>query len=352
MPVSERDVALVVPPPPRLRRRPTASPTVLVGAGLVLAVASIALRPIDPTGLAWLVVLAGGVFAAWRGLTSFLAVRLGAGFEPGVWLGAAWLVLVAGAAILADVLPLAEGRDPSLALKEPIMAAPDLLSGHPFGTDRQGLDVLSGVVYGARVSLVVGPGAVVLGLVIGGLLGVLAGYHRRYVDAGLTLLNDALLAFPPLILLLALAAVVPPTTLTMTAVLGVLAIPTFFRLSRANTMVYAQRGYVLAARAIGARGSRILRCEIVPNVVLTALSYAFVVVAVLIVAEASLSFLGLGIQRPQPTWGNMIAAGQQDVERDPHLVFIPGAVLFLTVLALNRVGDWTRRHWDPRARKI
>ncbi|MFC5950389.1 ABC transporter permease [Pseudonocardia lutea] len=352
MPVSERDVALVAPPPRRPRRRPTVSPTVLVGAGLALAVGAVFLRPVDPTGLLWIGVLAGGVLAAWRGLTAHLATRLAPGFEPGVWLAVTWLVLVAGAALFADLLPLAEGQDPSLTLNEPIMAAPDLFSAHPLGTDRQGLDVLSGVVYGARISLVVGPGAVLLGLVVGGLLGVLAGYHRKLVDSGLTLLNDALLAFPPLILLLALAAVVRPSVLTMTAVLGVLAIPTFYRLARANTLVFAQRGYVLAARAVGARGSRVLLKEIVPNVVMAALSYAFVVVAVLIVAEASLSFLGLGIPRPQPTWGNMIAAGQQDVERNPHLVFVPGAVLFLTVLSLNRVGDWTRRHWDPRARKI
>ncbi|MGI6873427.1 MULTISPECIES: ABC transporter permease [Amycolatopsis] len=279
-----------------------------------------------------------GTTAKWRRLP-----RLG------VWPAVVWLGIVAFAAALADVLPLPEGRDPARALDEPILQGVDLFSAHPLGTDRQGLDVLTGVVFGARVSLVVGLGAAALGLVVGGLLGVVAGYYRGKVDGVLNLGNDALLAFPPLVLLLALASVVHPAVGTTTIVLGVLAVPTFFRIARANTMVYAQRPFVFAARALGARGSRILFRELVPNVALSALSYAFIVVAVLVVAEASLSFLGLGIQRPEPTWGNMIAAGQQDFRDHPHLVFGPGAVLFLTVLALNRVGDWTRRHWDPRS---
>lgn len=281
-----------------------------------------------------------------------VAARFGARFELGVWLAAGWLTLVVLAATLADVLPLPEGRNPSKALEAPILQGFDLFSAHPFGTDRQGLDVLAGVVFGARVSLVIGLGAAAIGLVVGGLLGVVAGYFRGKLDAALSLGNDALLAFPPLILLLALASVVNPEVHTITLVLGVLAVPTFFRIARANTMVFAQRPFVFAAKALGARSSRILFRELVPNVAMSALSYAFIIVAVLIVAEASLSFLGLSIQRPEPTWGNMIAAGQQDFQDHPHLVFGPGVVLFLTVLALNRIGDWTRRHWDPRDRKI
>ena len=355
MSVADSEPVLVAPPPPTQppprpwRRIP---PIVQFGGGIVVAVGAALLRSADPTGLVWLVVTVGGLVVCWRGLATLLSDRLGPRVEPGVWIAVAWLVLVAGSAVLADVLPFAEGRNPSLTLDAPIAQGPDLFSAHPLGTDRQGLDVLAGVVAGGRVSLVVGPGSVVLGLLVGGLLGVLAGYHRGALDWGLTLINDAMLALPALILLLALAAVVSPNVTTMTLALGVLAMPTFYRLTRANTMVFAQRGFVLASRALGARTMRVLLREIVPNVMLSALSYAFIVVAVMVVAEASLSFLGLGIARPQPTWGNMIAAGQQDIDRNPHLVFVPGAVLFLTVLALNRVGDWTRRHWDPRVRKI
>ncbi|WP_159920611.1 ABC transporter permease [Rhodococcus sp. WAY2] len=263
-----------------------------------------------------------------------------------------WLAVEVFVALLADFLPLAEGRNPSLTLDAPILQPPQILSGHPLGTDRQGLDILSGVIYGARTSLVVGFGAVLLGVVVGGVLGLTAGYYRGKVDAALNFLNDALLAFPPLILLLALSSVVRPNMKNVTLVLGVLAIPAFFRLTRANTMAYSQRNFVLAARALGARSSRILARELTPNVLASTLAYAFVVVAVLIVAESSLSFLGLSIQRPEPTWGNMIASGQNDLEKHPHLVFVPGVVLFLTVLSLNRIGDWAQRRWDPRSRKL
>lgn len=270
----------------------------------------------------------------------------------GLWLSVGWLAVEVIVALLADFLPLAEGRNPSLTLDAPILQPPQILSGHPLGTDRQGLDILSGVIYGARTSLVVGFGAVLLGVVVGGVLGLTAGYYRGKVDAALNFLNDALLAFPPLILLLALSSVVRPNMKNVTLVLGVLAIPAFFRLTRANTMAYSQRNFILAARALGARSSRILARELTPNVLASTLAYAFVVVAVLIVAESSLSFLGLSIQRPEPTWGNMIASGQNDLEKHPHLVFVPGVVLFLTVLSLNRIGDWAQRRWDPRSRKL
>jgi len=270
----------------------------------------------------------------------------------GLWLSVGWIGLELLAAATAAFLPLAEGRNPSSTLDAPILASPSPLSAHPLGTDRQGLDILSGVIYGARTSLTVGFGAVLMGVAIGGLLGLLAGYYRGKIDVALSFLNDSLLAFPPLILLLALSSVVQPNLRNVTVALGVLAVPTFFRLARANTMTFSQRNFVLAARALGARSSRILLRELVPNVLASTVAYAFVVVAVLIVAESSLSFLGLSIQRPEPTWGNMIAAGQPDLEKHPHLVFVPGVVLFLTVLSLNQIGDWAQRRWDPRGRKL
>ncbi|MEU1520996.1 ABC transporter permease [Nocardia rhamnosiphila] len=263
-----------------------------------------------------------------------------------------WLVIELIAVVTADLLPLKEGRDPSSTLTEPILGSPDLFSAHPFGTDRQGLDLLSGVIYGARTSLIVGFGAVLLGAVVGGGLGLAAGYYRGKIDSLLNFLNDSLLAFPPLILLLALASVVEPNLRNVTLALGVLAVPTFFRLTRANTMTYAQRNFVTAARALGAGHGRILGRELLPNVIASTISYGFIVVAVLIVAESSLSFLGLSLQRPEPTWGNMIAAGQTDLKEYPHLVFVPGAALFLTVLSLNQIGDWAQQKWDPRSRKL
>ena len=124
------------------------------------------------------------------------------------------------------------------------------------------------------------------------------------------------------------------------------------RLARANTLTFAQREFVLAARSMGATNRRIIFRELVPNVVRPMLSYGFLIIAVLIVAEASLSFLGVGIQRPTPSWGNMIAANQEKFDEDPHLVFVPGAVMFLTVFAINRIGEKARQLWDPRQGSI
>ncbi len=270
--------------------------------------------------------------------------RLGLGLAFG------WILLVVGSAVFADLLPLAEARDTSAAIDTPSLERPDLFSAHPFGTDRQGLDILGGVIYGARVSLTVGIGAVLTGLVVGGLLGVLAGFYRGRVEAVVNFATDALIAFPPLILLLALVTVMEPSVRNVTLGLAVLGIPTYIRIARANTLVIMQREFVLEARVIGARNARILFREIVPNVLSSLVSYGFVVIAVLIVAEASLSYLGLSVQRPNPTWGNMIAAGQSSLERHPHLVLVPGLVLFLTVFALNRIGEAARSAWDPRGR--
>lgn len=273
-------------------------------------------------------------------------------FETGVWLAVLWLVVLVLAAVLVDLLPIREARDVSLTLDEATLQRPDLFSAHPLGTDRQGLDILGGVMYGARVSLVVALGAVLIGMVVGGIIGVAAGFYRGRIEAVVGVLTDSMLAFPPLILLLAIVAVVSPTVGTVALALAVISIPTYIRIARANTLVFAQRDFVLAARALGARNRTVILREIVPNVALPVVSFGFTVVAVLIVAEASLSFLGLSIQRPDPSWGNMIAAGQRDFDRHPHLVFVPSLVLFLTVFALNRVGDKARRLWDPRESRL
>jgi len=273
--------------------------------------------------------------------------KFGPEFETDVWLAFFWIALVVLAAVFADVIPLEEHRDVSKTLRTPNLVRPDLFSDHPLGTDRQGLDILAGIIHGARVSLVVSLGAVFIGMTIGGSIGIAAGYYRGKADAVVSLLTDSMLAFPPLILLLGMVAVLTPNVRNVTLALAVLGIPTYIRLARANTLVFAQREFVLAAKGMGERNSAIMRRELLPNVLLPVVSYGFLVVAVLIVAEASLSFLGLSIQRPSPTWGNMIAAGQEDFERHPHLVFIPGIVLFLTVFSFNRIGDKARKLWNP-----
>lgn len=296
--------------------------------------------------------IAGAAPKAFEGPREALAVHRWARVRSGVrlvglWLAIGWVSVLVLAAAFADLLPLSESRNTALAVNSESLLSPNLLSRHPFGTDKQGLDILGGVLYGARVSLTVGLGAVLIGLIVGGLLGMLAGFYRGKVDAVINFWTDALIAFPPLILLLALVAVVEPSVQNVTLGLAVLGIPTYVRIARANTMVVVQRDYMLSARVLGGRSRRLLFKEVLPNIVSSLVSYGFIVIAVLIVAEASLSYLGLSVQRPNPTWGNMIAAGQGSLDRHPHLVFVPGLALFLTVFALNRIGEAARARWNP-----
>lgn len=293
-----------------------------------------------------------GLGAIYVGLDRVLWRLRGRRVAVDYWLSVSWLAVIGLAAVLADLLPFAESRDASKSFGAPVAARPDLFSSHPLGTDTFGLDLLGGVVYGARLSLQISFGAVIIGLVLGGMLGMLAGYFRGVTDEVLGVLTNSLLAIPPLIFLIALMVAIEPSVLNLSVALAFLGIPTYVRLARANTLVFRQKEFVIAAKSTGARDGRVLVREILPNVLLPLVSYAFIVVAVLIVAEGSLSFLGLSIPRPEPTWGNMISAGANDLRRTPHLVFVPGTVMFITVFALNRVGDHARQKWDPRESRV
>lgn len=270
----------------------------------------------------------------------------------GTALALAWTILIVLGALVVDFLPLGEARDPSLSLTTTSTLPPDLFSAHPLGTDGQGLDILGGLLYGARVSLVVGIGGVLVGALIGGALGLVAGYRGGWTDRVVSILTDTLLAFPSLILLIAIVTVLDPTLPNVTLALGIMVVPSYTRLVRANAMGFAGREFVTAARSLGAGELRIMLREVTPNIVQPVFSYSFMLIAVLIVAEASLSYLGLSIPRPEPTWGNMISAGQSNFQRDPQLVGIPAVVLFLTVLSLNQLGEAAGRKWSPGTAKI
>jgi peptide/nickel transport system permease protein len=265
--------------------------------------------------------------------------RLGWSF----WLSVGWVGLVLLAAVFADLLPLPR-YDETLA--GPPQSGPSW--DHPFGTDGLGRDVLSRVVYGARVSLGVGVGAVVLGLLIGAPLGLIAGYRRRVADAVIMAVNDIALAFPALVFALAVVAFAGASLINVLIVLGVLGVPAWTRLIRGATMAFSEREFVVAARALGARDSRILLREIVPNVALPVSSFAFIGMAVVVVAEGGLAFLGLSVQAPTPTWGGLINEGRGIMETSPHIVLAPSFVMFLTVLAFNLVGDRLRALTDVR----
>ncbi|MFG1942223.1 dipeptide/oligopeptide/nickel ABC transporter permease/ATP-binding protein [Nonomuraea sp. NPDC048826] len=262
---------------------------------------------------------------------------------PGFWIATAWIGLVVAAAALADLLPI-PGYDETLV--GPPRSGPS--AEHPFGTDGLGRDVFSRVVHGARVSLGVGIGAVVLGLGLGAPLGILAGYRKGLADAVIMAANDIALAFPSLVFALAVVAFAGASLRNVLIVLGVLGIPAWVRLIRGTTLTFAEREFVLAARVLGVRDRRILWREIMPNVAVPAASYAFIGMAVVIVAEGSLAFLGLSVQAPTPTWGGLINEGRTLMEDAPHVVLAPSIVMFLTVLAFNLVGDRLRALTDVR----
>lgn len=273
------------------------------------------------------------------------------GLSLGTWLSMGWLALIGAAALLAPILPLGEAEDTAATLRDPRLLRPGLSDGHLLGTNNSGLDLLARVMEGARASLVIALTATALGLAIGGFLGVISGYRRGRIDLGLGIFTDVILAFPPLVLLLALASAVTPSTLSITMALAFMTLPTYIRMARANTRAVAQQDFIAAARSMGASDRRIITTEVIPNVIQPLMSYALVSLSMLVVAEAALSFLGLGLPPPAPTWGNMIAEGNGGMaERAPHIVLVPGAVLFATVLSLNLLGEAARKRWDPLKR--
>ncbi|MFC0529935.1 ABC transporter permease [Phytohabitans kaempferiae] len=256
--------------------------------------------------------------------------------DIGAAFGVIWIGLVVLAAITADWLPL---RDPN-EVTDAFSAPPS--GEYLLGTDAIGRDVLSRIVHGARISMAVAIGATSIALVIGVSLGMVAGYFRGAVDSIISMFVNFMLAFPPLIFLIALVTALQPGLVTLVVALALLGVPNFARVARANTIAFADREFVTAAKALGAGPLRILTRELLVNVILPVMSLALVVMATLVVAEGSLSFLGVGIPPPAPSWGGMLAAGRESLSEHPLLVLIPALFFFLTVFAFNRLGDWAR----------
>ncbi|MGI5454580.1 ABC transporter permease [Streptomyces sp. CA-249302] len=259
------------------------------------------------------------------------------------WLSGTWIVLIIGLAVLAPLLPLPSY---SIPIGSP-HTAPDFGSlSTVLGTDGLGRSMLSRLVYGARVSLVVGAAACLIAFVVGTVLGMLAGYFRKWFDGVVVLFSDVMLAFPGLVLLLALASIYGPSVRTLVVGMGVMGVPQFLRLARAHTLAWSSREFVRAAKGLGASDTRILFREILPNVLPPLASYLPIVLSHVVVAEGSLSFLGLGIPAPRPSWGGMINAAKDSIADQPFLVFVPATAIFLTVFALNQIGDGLRNRFD------
>ena len=266
------------------------------------------------------------------------ARRLGALF----WGAIAWMIFVFVAAAFASLLPFSPTDMDMLERRAPASAL------HWLGTDGLGRDELARLIHGARISLTVGLCAPIIGITIGGALGMLAGYFRGRFESLVVGSMDVLLAFPPLILALAVTAYLGQSILNLTCILGVLGIPAFMRVARAATLTLARREFVIAAQALGATHARILLRELLPNVFLPLFAFFLLGVAVTIVVEGALSFLGLGVPPPVSSWGSMIGEARESLEMAPRLAFIPAITMFLTVLSFNLVGDTLRAFTDPR----
>jgi len=251
-----------------------------------------------------------------------------------LWLALGWLALVCGLAVGAELLPLADQNHISLLARR---AQPS--PAHLLGTDALGRDILSRLIFGARASLTVGIGSTALGVAVGACLGMLAGYRRGWLEVATIGAMDVLLAFPPLVLALAISAYLGRSVLNLTLTLALLIVPSAARVARAATLSISQRDFVMAAHAAGASHLRILRREVLPNAAAPLLVFFLLTVAVIIVVEGALSFLGLGVPPPLPSWGTMIADGKDSLDLAPHIAFIPAIVMFLTVLSLNLAGD-------------
>jgi peptide/nickel transport system permease protein len=260
-------------------------------------------------------------------------------------LGAAVLLLAVVGAVAA---PLVAPHDPLRQDLGNALARPG--RAHWLGTDNVGRDVLSRVIWGTRVSLAAGFVSVAIAAMSGSLLGGLAGYAGGRVDGLVMRLMDAVLSFPPLVLALALGAVLGAGLAGVLIALGVVYTPTFARLMRGQVLAVRARDYVDAARALGAPDWRIAWHHVLPNAAPPIVVQASLSVAFAILAEASLSFLGLGIQPPAASWGSMINAGRGYLQQAPWIVFGPGGALFVTVVGLSFVGDAVRDALDPRTR--
>ncbi|MEY4224240.1 MAG: hypothetical protein RIS33_1174 [Actinomycetota bacterium] len=290
------------------------------------------------------------------------------------WISALWLIFIVVSAVGASFLPYVKHSCDQFANEDLCSTHVDtnpLLSERPptwaffsettrpvvgdaperagfFGTDTNGFDIFSRTMFGARNSLLIGAMSIIFGILIGGALGLVAGYVGKRVDKVIDTIMNIFLAFPALLLAIFIVGFFDSGTTTeaksrsiipIIIALVILSIPPIARLVRANTIVYAQREFVLAARSLGAKNGRIIVREILPNVFPAMVTFAITGMAILIVAEGALAYLGLSVSAPTPTWGAMIFGGQAKLETAWWISIMPSIVLFLTVLAINLLGD-------------
>lgn len=264
-------------------------------------------------------------------------------FRITVVIASAWLLLIVLLTGVATWLPLKDPTDQSLLS---MLASPN--AENWFGADSLGRDIFSRTIHGFQITWAVSLGSVAVGLLIGGVLGICAGYFRGWAERTILTGTNILLAFPPLVLIIAMVAYPGEALLKVIIALGIVFIPSFTRIARANTLRFSEQEFITAARAAGMGDARLIIRELLPNLVPSLLAYSLLVIAVAAVAEAGLSFLGLGVPPPTPSLGMMMASEQANVMLAPHAVFFPAAALFITIFALNVVGEEVQRRIDRR----
>jgi peptide/nickel transport system permease protein len=269
------------------------------------------------------------------------------------WICVGWIALVILLAVCANLLPL---PNPDLGnYNLPQNAGPGW--GHLLGTDDLYRDIFSRLIYGARVSLIVGFGGALLGMVLGGIPAMISAYRRGRIDTILNTTSYVFLAFPAIIALIAIVSFWGHNLWKITLIIGIFSAPLIYRIVRASTLSYATRDFVLAAKALGASDTRIILRELVPNIMPTILSFGLIAVANIIVLEGTLAFLGLSVEPPTPSWGNMLSEGASLLtgakgQTNPWLVIFPAAAMFLLLFALNVVADKLRSHFDVTEIKL
>lgn len=260
--------------------------------------------------------------------------------------GGAVLLLLVASAVAA---PLVAPYDPVTQDYDHLLegASPQ----HPLGTDDFGRDILSRVIYGARISLSVGFLGTLLGVALGAVLGITAGFYGGWFDNLAMRLLDIQLAFPGLLLAIAIIAVLGVGAQNVVIAIGIFSVPTFARVLRGSLLTLKEHDFVTAARAVGAGDARLMFVHLLPNALAPALVIATLRLGTAILTAASLSFLGLGIRPPSPEWGAMLSDGRQFLQLAPHVAIFPGLAILVTVLALNLLGDGLRDALDPKLKK-
>ena len=264
------------------------------------------------------------------------------------WIGLLGIFLVFGFIVLAVAAPLLSPYDP-IAQPGAQLEAPS--STYWLGTDEFGRDVLSRIIYGARVSLQVGVISVGIALLIGGAMGLVSGYYRGLTDAIIGRIVDIMFAFPTIILIIAISGVLGPSLITAMIAIGIVYAPIFARIVRGPTLSVMQQQYVEGAHAIGAGRWRIMAHYVLPNIAAPIIVQATLSFSTAILSEATLSFLGLGTQPPDASWGIMLGTGRRYMELAPWVAVYPGLAIALAVLGWNLLGDALRDALDPQLRK-